>query len=126
MLNVLIIPPDNTDYVDSIIELARDAKQAFPEISISILVTTDTYDHYYYSGYFEGLIINPKSVLRKLSLFEVKQFDVALIAEHKCVWGMACLKAGIKNKLNFWPDFSTQDKKQKIFSKLSEISAKNN
>jgi hypothetical protein len=126
MINILIIPPDNTDYVDSVIELAKDVKQSLPEASISTLVTSETYDHYYYSGYFEGLIIDPGIAFRRLYLFEFNQFDVVLQAQQKLIWALACFRAYIRKKISLGADFSEAKKKQQILSQLLKINAENN
>ena len=120
MENILIIPPDNPGYLKNILKLAEKIKSNYPDLCISILVTTETYDDCYNSDLFDGLIIYPAGVMAKLYLFEPEQFDFVLMPGFNIIWFLACFRAGIHKKIYF-PTNLTEKNLEVILSKLAEI-----
>ena len=111
MQNILIIPSDNPENVQYVINLANEIKQGFPQSFISTLVKLENYDEYYNSGCIGGLIIEPENLFAKASLFHVKQFNVVLMCKKNIVWLLACFKAKVKTKIDITKQSANNDTK---------------
>ncbi|MGD9579922.1 MAG: hypothetical protein AB7V50_00985 [Vampirovibrionia bacterium] len=102
--NILIIPPDNLVNSDKIIELAQLIKAKHPETYISIIVTLNSYDFYYNSSLFDGLVIEPKFWLGKMVLPDYEQFNAVLIFKKSLLTYLMSLRARIRNKYVVYRD----------------------
>lgn len=105
MKNILIIPPDNLNNPDEIISLGRSVKEKYPECYISILVTLKSYDFYYNSSFFDGLVIEPKFWLGKMVLPDDEQFQAVLIFKTSLLWYLVSLRSRVRHKIVFYGKF---------------------
>jgi ADP-heptose:LPS heptosyltransferase len=116
MLNILVIPPDVAFYAKDILSLIEEIKAVYPESSVSVVVSLSTYDSYYNSQYVDGLIIEPESLLKRLSCILTSHYPLALVARDDFIWKIILFKARIKYRLNLKSYLDNTNKKAVINS----------
>lgn len=119
MISILIIPPEDLDKAEFVIEFAKAIKDNYPETSISTIVNLKSYDLYYHSGCIDGFIIEPKPFWHKIFLVQADQFNLSIHFQKSIVWKLACWRAKIKNKLYMISDKDRQNYLAKLKNFLS-------